>query len=99
MRITKKHIIGYCLGIITPILSLPLVLLVLTFAFDYEFKFFWNQFVNYPEFTSKYLSLSCIPNLILFYYFLNREQYQITRGIILATMSIVPYAIYVNLIQ
>jgi hypothetical protein len=66
-------------------------------SFSYDFEFFWEQFITDARYTSKYLSLSFIPNLFWFYFFLNREQYEVTRGIILATLSMVPYAIYVNI--
>jgi hypothetical protein len=46
---------------------------------------------------SRYLSLGLIGNLAWFYFFLNREQYFHTRGIIFGMLLYAPYMIYVNL--
>ena len=42
-------------------------------------------------------SLALISNLIWFYMFLNREYYDVARGIIFAMLCFIPYMIYVNL--
>jgi hypothetical protein len=97
MTLTKEHFLGFVIGILTPAVCLPFVLWIMALSFSYDFEFFWEQFITDARYTSKYLSLSFIPNLFWFYFFLNREQYEVTRGIILATLSMVPYAIYVNI--
>ena len=96
MRITREGLLGYGIGLLSPIIVLPLVLFILSMVYSYDFSYFWNQFVQNTQYTSKYLSLACIPNLFWFYMFLNREKYSIARGIILATLTLVPFAIYAN---
>jgi hypothetical protein len=99
INITKKHLIGTAIGFISPVVFLPIVLFILALINDYPFSFFWDQFVAYPEFTSKYISLALISNLMWFYIFLNKEEYQISRGIIFAMFCFIPYMIYVNLLS
>jgi hypothetical protein len=99
INITKKHLIGTAIGFISPVIFLPIVLFTLALINDYPFSFFWNQFVEYSEFTSKYISLALISNLMWFYIFLNKEEYQISRGIIFAMFCFIPYMIYVNLLS
>ena len=96
MNISKEAWIGFVIGLVTPFVFLPLVLLILSFAFSYDYSFFWHQFSSNAHYASKYLSLGCIPNLIWFYIFLNREKYSTARGIIMATLALVPFSIYVN---
>lgn len=96
MRITREGLLGYGIGLLSPVIVLPLVLLILSLVYSYDYSYFWHQFIHNTQYTSKYLSLACIPNLIWFYMFLNREKYSIARGIILATLTLVPFAIYAN---
>ena len=96
MKINRALLSGYGIGVLSPFIMIPIVLFILSLAYSYDFKFFWNQFTDNTLYTSKYLSLACIPNLIWFYLFLNREDYSIARGIILATLTLVPFAIYAN---
>ena len=96
MRITREGLMGYGNGLLLPVIVLPLVRLILSLVYSYDFSYFWHQFIQNTQYTSKYLSLACIPNLIWFYMFLNREKYSIARGIILATLTLVPFAIYAN---
>ncbi|NDB33795.1 MAG: hypothetical protein EB023_00255 [Flavobacteriia bacterium] len=96
MSPAREIVIGMAIGFLTILASVPIVLFILSLAYSYEFTYFWKQFVTHSTFTSKYLSLSCIPNLIWFYFFLNRERWAVARGIILSVLILVPFAIYVN---
>jgi len=93
---SKDTLLGMLVGFGTLMISLPLVLLILSLAYSYEFGYFWNQFTSYSVYTSKYLSLACLPNLFWFYFFLNRERWARARGVIFSVLVFVPYAIYVN---
>ena len=99
IKITKRHLIGIAIGFISPVVFLPIVLFILAIINNYPFSFFWNQFLEYHEYASKYISLALISNLIWFYIFLNKEEYQISRGIIFAMFCFIPYMIYVNLLS
>ena len=96
MNISKQAWFGFAISLATPFVFLPLVLLIMSFAFSYDFSFFWHQFTTSSLYASKYLSLGSIPNLLWFYIFLNREAYSTARGIIMATLALVPFSIYVN---
>jgi hypothetical protein len=97
MNLLKETFFGMLVGFITIGLCLPLVLWIMSLAYSYEFVYFGEQFLTYSVYTSKYLSLACIPNLFWFYFFLNRERWAIARGVIFSVLAFVPFAIYVNL--
>lgn len=99
MNVNKQHILGLTIGLLTPFLFLPLVLFLLSFYNGTSISSGWYMFTHNSHYTSKYLSLGCIPNLIWFYMFLNRENYSIARGIIFSTFLMVPFALYVNFIK
>ena len=96
MNISKEAWLGFGIGLATPFVFLPLVLLIMSWSFSYDFSFFWHQFSKNSLYASKYLSLGSIPNLLWFYMFLNREAFSTARGIIMATLTLVPFSIYVN---
>ena len=96
IKIKKTHLIGWGIGLFSPFIFLPIVLLILTFVKNVSFEYLWEQFKVFPNYTSKYLSLALISNLLWFYIFLNRENYEIARGIIFAMICFIPYMLYVN---
>lgn len=79
----NKLIIGLLSGIIIPVITL----LVFTF-----FKSESTNFIHYLKFVkrmslmSDVLSLCALPNLAVFYLFINKEYYYGARGVILATI-------------
>jgi hypothetical protein len=93
---SKENTFGLLIGLISPLVFLPIVLLILTQSSGSTFSFLWDQIISYQEFRSKYLSLALISNLIWFYIFLNRQKYEYTKGIILGMLCYAPYMIYVN---
>ena len=95
----KQLLYGTLLGVITPILFLPVLVYFLSLSKGMDFEVAWSQISNNNMNTSKYLSLSMIVNLLWFYYFLNREQYHLTRGIILGMFCFAPYMVYIYFFQ
>jgi hypothetical protein len=95
----RENTFGLLIGIISPLIFLPIVLYILSISKGSTFLFIWDLMSDNPEFRSKYISLSLISNLLWFYYFLNREKYDYTKGIILGVLCYAPYMIYVNLIM
>lgn len=95
----KQLLYGTLLGVITPILFLPLLVYFLSLSKGMDFDVVWSQISTNNMNTSKYLSLSMIVNLIWFYYFLNKEQYHLTRGIILGMICFAPYMVYIYFFQ
>ena len=95
----KQLLYGTFLGVITPILFLPVLVYFLSLSKGMDFDVVWSQISTNNMNTSKYLSLSMIVNLIWFYYFLNKEQYHLTRGIILGMICFAPYMVYIYYFQ
>lgn len=98
IRITQKHIVGAAIGIIFPIIMLPVTVFILSSLQHYPFSVLWGK-LHDLMILSKTLSLSIIPNLIWFYIFLNRERYEIAKGIIVGSAFHLPFIVYVNLIR
>ena len=95
----KQLLYGTLLGVITPILFLPVLVYFLSLSKGTDFDVVWSQISTNNMNTSKYLSLSMIVNLIWFYFFLNKEQYHLTRGIILGMICFAPYMVYIYFFQ
>lgn len=98
-KITKEHIFGFLIGVLTPIAFLPVIVFILSQSSHSEFSYLWHQVLDSVEYQSRYLSLGLIPNLGWFYLFLNREKYAFTRGIIFGMLVYAPFMVYVNLIR
>ena len=97
IKLKKTHFVGFGIGILSPMLFIPIVLFILASVTSVSYGNIWEQFITFPEYTSKYTSLALISNLLWFYLFLNREYYDVARGIIFAMLCFIPYMIYVNL--
>ncbi len=96
---TLAHTKGLVIGILSPILFLPLVILILAWSRNYSFGEIWDMFMLSRQTMSKVVSLAIISNLLWFYVFINRNNYGLAMGIILGTIAYLPYIIYVNLIM
>ena len=94
---TRKTTYGLLIGISSPFVFMPIILFVLSQSQYATFSSYWDLAWSKPNYTSKYLSLGLISNLLWFYLFLNREKYDYTRGIILGMLCFVHFMIYVNL--
>ena len=91
----NKFWIGLTLGIF-----LPLVVFLLVYYIGYSktpFKEFL-EFAFVVRALPKILSLCAIPNLAIFYFFLNKEYWYATRGIITATLLYVLAVLAIKLI-
>ncbi|MEI8116770.1 MAG: hypothetical protein WCH03_04470 [Flavobacteriia bacterium] len=98
-KITKEHILGFLIGVLSPIIFLPIIVFILSQSRQTEFSYLWSQVNDSVEYLSRYLSLGLIPNLLWFYLFLNKEKYAYTRGIIFGMLIYAPFMVYVNLIK
>jgi len=93
---TKEHTKGLILGLITPFIVVPLVLLIISATQNYLFSQLWHKFnINNP-YQIKIITLSIIANLGWFYLFLNKNKFKFAKGIILGTMLYAPYIIYIK---
>ena len=73
---------------LAPGIALPLVVFLLVYYFGYS-KTPFGEFLEYAimiQALPKILCLCVLPNLIIFYLFLNREFWYATRGVITATL-------------
>jgi len=99
IKFSKKNGVGTIIGFLFPLIILPATIYLIGVMQKYPFMVLWNKFVDEPMVMSKFLSLSIIPNLIWFYFFLNRERYELARGIIIGSALHFPFIIYVNLFR
>ena len=79
----NKFWIGLALGAV-----LPVVIFLLVYLFIYS-KTPFVEFLEYAlvmQALPKILSLCALPNLAVFYLFLNKEYWRTTRGVIAATL-------------
>ena len=79
----NKFWIGLTLGIV-----LPLVVFLLVYVIGYSGISFaeFMEVATKMQALPKILSLCVIPNLVIFYFFLNKEFWYATRGVIAATI-------------
>lgn len=92
-----EHTKGMLLGLITPIVVVPLVLLFLSWVQNYYFDQVWSKFMYNSHYRIMIITISIIANLGWFYLILNRERFNFAMGIILGSMLYAPYVIYVKL--
>ncbi|MBU2018118.1 MAG: hypothetical protein KJ941_00615 [Bacteroidetes bacterium] len=90
----KQHTIGLLIGILAPLICIPLVVMILSSVQGYSFTRLWNTFEFNHQVQSKIVSLSIIANLGLFYVFLNKEKYNYAMGIILGSICFLPVILY-----
>ncbi len=98
-NLNLQFFIGLLIGIISPLVFLPIMLYFISIYEGYSFSTLWNQFLSNNMNSSKYLSLALISNLFWFYLFLNKEKYYHTRGIIMGMLFHAPYMIYIYYFQ
>lgn len=95
-RWNKEHTFGLIIGVITPLIFIPLILLFLSWVQNYEFERLYREFMFSYQYHVKIITISLISNLISFYYFLNRERFDLAMGIIMGTIAFAPYVIYMK---
>lgn len=92
------HTKGLLVGIISPLVFIPVVIFLLAWSQDFLFNQLWYKFQNQELVRSKVISIAIIANLLWFYLSLNREKYGFAMGVIIGTMCYLPYILYVNFI-
>jgi len=93
---TRDHTKGLFIGIITPLVFIPVVIFVITWLQNYYFEQLWHKFTLNNQYHIKIITISIISNLIWFYFFLNKERFNIAMGVILATIAFAPYILYIK---
>lgn len=95
---TPSHSKGLLVGVLSPIVFIPITIFVLALINSYDFSFLWDKFLANQNYRSLVISISVISNLVWFYISLNRENYGFARGVIFGTFCFLPYIIYVKFI-
>jgi hypothetical protein len=94
-----KRTVGLIIGIASPFIFVPLIILLISWSQNFYFSVLWHKFTGNMIAQSRFISLAIIPNLLWFYLFLNKERYDIARGIIIGSAIFIPFIVYVNLIR
>lgn len=84
----KPRLNNFILGTISGLL-LPFISLLIYWLWSFKYMNFIPQFFKFllmGRVLSAVLSLCLIPNLGMFFLFINKEYYKTTRGIILSTL-------------
>jgi hypothetical protein len=83
---SREHTLGLLLGILTILLCIPLAIFIYSVKEDISFSILWDRFTFIHEYSSKFISLASIPNLLWFHFFLKKEEYGYGKGIVVATI-------------
>jgi hypothetical protein len=92
----KKHTFGLLIGVLSPLVMIPLILFVVSKTQNFYFEQLWFKFMHNDAAQGKMISLSIIPNLIWFYWNLNRERYNFAMGVIVGSALYLPYILYLT---
>ena len=90
------HTKGLLIGLITPLMFVPVVLFLIGWTQDYQFAQLWTKFSHSTPYRIKIMTISIIANLIWFYVFLNKEKWNMAMGIIVGTLVYAPYIVYIK---
>lgn len=90
------HTKAMLLGVLTPLVVLPVVLLIIGWVQNYYFEQLWSQLVVNKPYRIKMITISIIANLGWFYFFLNKERFNFAMGVILGSIIFAPYIIYIK---
>jgi hypothetical protein len=96
IKLTREHGLGILIGLISPIIFIPIVIFLFSWIQNHTFGRLWSDFKGFNVMQVKVITVSLISNLIWFYIFLNKEKYNIGRGIIVAMILYAPYILYIK---
>lgn len=90
------HTIGLLIGLITPLIFAPIVLYIIKLTQGYYWEQMWFKFTLNTAYQIKIITIANIANLIWFYYFLNKENWNRGRGVIIASLVYALYVVYIK---
>lgn len=93
------HTKGLIVGLLSPMVFIPIVIFLLAWSQDFLFEQLWYKFMHDQTVRSKVVSIAIIANLAWFYLSLNKEKYGFAMGVIMGTICYLPYILYVNFIS
>jgi tryptophan-rich sensory protein len=91
---SRNHTYGLIVGIILPMLMVPVVMLILSWVQNYSMDRLWYEFKRSDNTMSKMVTLAVLANLGIFYILLNKEKYNFAMGIILGSVLYLPLIVY-----
>lgn len=94
-----RNTTGLIIGVVSPLLISPLVVLLVSKRQNYPFNVLWTRFMYEAPMQSKIISLAIITNLIWFYIFLNRERWELAKGVVIGSAAFLPFIAYVTLFR
>jgi hypothetical protein len=97
--LNRRIVAGWIIGLAVPFICIPLVIALLSWAQNFPYSRIWDKFTVDILTQSKVISLAIIPNLAVFYFFLNKERYDLARGIIIGSACFLPFILYANFIR
>lgn len=97
----KKHRfnqrwVGFITGAIGPLFGLLLVFVFYMVVENFTFNRLWHEFMSTPDQKSRFLSLSVLVNLAIFYLFLRKDFNSSAMGVVLGTMLYIPVILYLK---
>ena len=95
-KFTRQHAIGVLIGLVSPLIFIPIVIFLFSWIQNHTVGRLWSDFKGFDAMQVKVITVSLLSNLIWFYTTLNKEYYNIGRGIIIGTLLFAPYIIYVK---
>ena len=87
--------IGFTMGIVLPLATFLLIYLIF-YSKAHFVKFIESAIVT--QALPKILSLCAIPNLAVFYFFLNKEFWYTTRGVIASTLLCTVIVVFIKFV-
>ncbi|MEJ6615524.1 MAG: hypothetical protein QNL61_01290 [Crocinitomicaceae bacterium] len=93
---SMDHTKGLLIGVVTPLVFIPLVLFIIALSQNYYFESLWNKFQLNGPYRIQIMTISIIANLVWFYIFLNKERFNVVMGVILGSLLFAPYIIYIK---
>lgn len=97
-RWTKEHTIGVLLGLVTPILFVPIAMFIYGFFEDVTVSKLWEKFQYLRDEKSKFISLACLGNLLWFHLSIRVKKFNLAMGIILSTFVYLFFVLYLKFI-
>lgn len=96
IKLTKHHGLGVLIGLVSPLIFIPIVIFIFSCIQNHEFGRLWSDFKRFDAMQVKVITVALLSNLIWFYRTLNKEFFNVGRGIIIGTLLFSPYIVYVK---
>lgn len=96
MRKFDSILLGTLIGIVTSVIAVLAFYIYFLIKYQLPFNDYVSLLSHFHAFFYPIISLAGLPNLLIFYLFLNKEKFRTARGIILATFIIVAFVVVIK---